>query len=488
MLLARVLARELGMTAVVATLAWFLLAGGLLNALAGYAQYGHVIPGFDFLVTRNATARVYGNIGHPNHYAAYLTMALCSVAYLYASGRMRAWSTIACAAWLLPALALSASRSPWFYLTIAAALAWMLFRSRREAGTRRLFVCSLGLLPGFVAAGLAASLWGGASSSAVAVTAEPVTSAQRLFDVAAGLAPRIELVAEAWQLFLSAPVLGAGWGQFAWHHFLHVAAVGATAAPGVYNHAHNIVLHLFAETGAIGGLLVMGAAVLWIADLKRIRLDLEWWWILALLAVLFAHSMVEYPLWYSYFLGVAAVLLGLGAQRAIRLKLPGFARLTVMVLMFAGWFNLVSVMHYYRDFERLVFLPDSRKAAKLDEKTFIDAIARIYSEPMLTPYVDLAVTFGFTMNEQNLPEKLALAGRVVRFAPISYLAYHQALLLALAGERETALRRFERAARAYPGDLGEVRSELSRLADRRPDVFAPLLELATSKNVELRAR
>jgi hypothetical protein len=394
---------------------------------------------------------------------------------------MRAWSAVACAAWLLPALALSASRSPWFYLTIAVALAWMLFRSRREAGTRRLFVCSLGLLPGFVAAGLAASLWGGPASSVVAATAEPVTSAQRLFEAAAGLAPRIELVAEAWQLFLSAPVLGAGWGQFAWHHFLHVAAVGATAAPGVYNHAHNIVLHLLAETGAIGGALVMGAAVLWIADLKRIRLDLEWWWILALLAVLFAHSMVEYPLWYSYFLGMAAVLLGLGAQRVIRLKLPGFARLTVTVLMFAGWFNLVSVMQYYRDFERLVFLPDSRKTANLDEKTFVEAIARIHREPLLTPYVELAVAFSLTMDDTKLADKLNIVDRAARFAPVSYVVYHQALLLALAGEREMALRRFEQAARAYPGDLGEIHSELARLAYRRPDVFAPLSNLAAAR-------
>jgi len=481
-LLARVLVRELGLAAVATTLAWFLLAGGILSALAGYAQHAHVTFGFDFLVTRKAAARVYGNIGQPNQFAAYLTMALCSAAYLYGCGRMRIWSAVACAAWLLPALALSGSRSPWLFLALVSVLIWFLLRARHEEEVReelrRVLAYTLGLLPGFILAGLVVSQWSGSASPAIAAATNAGTSTQRLFEVAAGLAPRIELSREAWQLFLSAPVLGVGWGQFAWHHFLHIAGEGVTTAPGVYNHAHNIVLHLLAETGTAGGVLAIGPIALWVADLRRVRLDLEWWWILALLMVLATHSMVEYPLWYSYFLGIAAVLLGVGAQRNFSLSLPGFARFTVTVLMLAGWFNLISIMQDYRSFEKLVFVPGSREAMKVDERTFAGAIARIHREPVLTPYVELAMAYGFTMDEQNLNDKLIFADRALRFAPVSYVAYHSALLLAVAGDGKAARNRFQQAARVYPQDLPEIRAELSKLAARRPDVFAPLLDLA----------
>ena len=473
-LLAGVLVRELGMAVIVTTLAWALLVGGLLNALAGYAQHYFAVQAPDVLVTRKMAERVYGNIGQPNHLAAYVTMALCSVAYLHGSGRMRAVGAVACAALLLPALALSGSRSPWFYLAIMAALSLLLYRARRDDSSKRLLVGCVCLIPGFVLAGLIVAQWGVAATTAVG---EPVTSAQRLFEAATGPAPRIQLAAEAWQLFMSVPVLGAGWGQFAWHHFVYVAATGAAAAPGVYNHAHNIVLHLLAETGVAGGLLVTGAAVLWLMDLRGIRLDLEWWWVLALLGVLGAHSMMEYPLWYSYFLGIAAVLLGLGAQRTIHLRLPGLARMTVAVLMLAGWLNLISVMPYYRDFERLVFLPGSPGVAQPDKKEFDEAIARAHREPILTPYVEFAVAFSLAVNEDKLTEKLDLITRAVRFAPVSYVAYRQSLFLALAGKRDAALERLGQAARVYPGDLPGVHAELAGLARSRPDAFTPLLEM-----------
>lgn len=477
-LLARVLVRELGMAAIAATLAWALLAGGLLNALAGYAQHYFAVQALDALVMRQVAGRVYGNVGQPNHFAAYVAMALCSVAYLYGSGRMRTVGAVTCAALMLPALALSGSRSPWFYLAIVAGLSLLLFRARRDAASKRLLASCLCLIPGFVLAGLIVAQWGAAASAAVG---EPVTSAQRLFEAAAGLAPRAQLAAEAWQMFLSAPVLGAGWGQFAWHHFTYVAATGAAAAPGVYNHAHNLVLHFLAETGAIGGLLVTGAAVLWLMDLRGIRLDLEWWWVLALLGIVGAHSMMEYPLWYSYFLGMAAVLLGLGAQRTVRLRLPGLARMTVAVLMLAGWFNLITVMPYYRDFERLVFLPGSPGVAQPDKKEFGEAIARVHREPLLTPYVELAVAFSLTVNEEKLMDKVDLIARAVQFAPVSYVVYRQALFLAVAGQREAALDRLGQAARVYPEDLPGVHAELAGLARRRPDVFTPLLDFATAR-------
>jgi O-antigen ligase len=487
MVLGRVLYRKLGMTAVATALAGFLLGGGLLSVLAGLLQHYHFFPALDFLVTPKMSPRVYGNLGQPNHFAAYVTLALCSAAYLHGSGRLHTGWAAACAVLLLPALVLSGSRGPWIYLALVAALALLLFQARRDAGSRKLLIFSLCLIPGIVIAGFVVGQGGVAVPSTAADPGGQVTSAQRLFEAAAGLDPRAQLAAEAWRMFLSAPVLGAGFGQFAWHHFLYAAETGATAAPGIYNHAHNLVLHLMAETGAAGALLVTGAAAIWLLDLRGVKRDLEWWWVLALLGILGAHSMMEYPLWHSYFLGIAAVLLGLGARRVVRLRLAGFARVTVACLMLAGWFNLVSVLPYYRDFERLVFLPAARSSSPVNEQAFIEAISRIHREPLLTPYVELAVAYSVAVSEEKLLDKLDLVSRAARFAPVSHVIQRQVLLLALAGEREAALRRLDQLARAYPAGLDEFHAELVELARRRPDAFSPLLEWTAAKLAQARA-
>jgi len=482
-LLGHVLRHELGIAAVAETLAWFMLAGGLLSALAGLLQHYQFSTPLDFLVARKSSAAVYGNLAQPNHYAAYLALALASAGYLYSRGGLRGVLAAACAVLFLPMLAFTGSRSPWLYLGLLAALALLLHRRWRDADSRKLAVFALCLLPGFVAAQWVVTL-----EFLVPAHGLQVTSAQRLFEVASGIEARLQLWREAWEMFLAAPVLGAGWGQFAWHHFLNQALTGANAAPGVFNHAHNIIMQLLAETGAIGAVLVVGAAATWLADLKRVKLDLEWWWLLALLAVVGTHSMLEYPLWYAYFLGVAALLLGLGAQRALSLRFAGAARFLVALGVLAGWVNLLAVLAPYRDFERLVFLPERGSSPQLEERLFAEAIGRIHREPLLTPYVELAVAYGITVTPERLKEKLDLNTRAMRFAPVDVVVYRQALLLALAGEHAAARGQLEQAMRVYPAELGNMLSQLDDLARRRPAEFAPLLELAAAKSAELRAR
>jgi O-antigen ligase len=484
--LGRVLARELGIASIAMTLAWFLLAGGLLSALVSFAQYFNFFPGSDFPVMSNTTARVYGNLGQPNHYAAYLAMAAGSLAYLHAAGRLRLPWVVACAALLLPALALSASRGTWIYFGLMAILAGLIAYARHDTASRRLLAVSLALAAAYIVAVLlVAPNEAAPAQSAVAGAGAGHDSARRVFESASGFDPRLQLATEAWRMFLSSPVLGAGFGQFAWNHFLFVAETGASAAPDVYNHAHNLVLQLMAETGTAGALLVVGAAMLWLVDLRGIRLDPDWWWLLALLGILGAHSMMEYPLWYSYFLGMAALLLGLGARRTVQLRLSGLARATVAAMLAVGWFNLVSLLPSYREFENLIFSPNAAELA--DERALVDGVLRAQTDPLLAPYAELVVAYGVKADEEQLREKLELVDRVIRFAPVWPVIYRQAQLLALAGEREAALRRIEQAARVYPGALGEMHSELAILAHRHPAEMAPLLELAAEILSERRA-
>ena len=479
-LLGHALGRGLTLDSIARTLAWFLLAGGLLNALIGLVQHYHVSTPFDFMVARKLIPMISGNLGQFNHYAAYVTLALASVAYLYCRGNLQGALATVCAALFLVVLALAGSRSTWLYLGAFIVLAVLLHRLRRDDGSRRIVVFACWLLPGFISAQWLVTL-------PFMVPGEGplmMTSGERLFHVASGFGRRLQLWGEAWQMFLGAPVFGAGYGQFAWHHFLHEASSGESAGPWVYNHAHNIVLQLMAETGIAGALIIMGAALAWLAGLRRVTFDPAWWWLLSLLAVIGIHSLLEYPLWYAYFLGMAALLLGLGSERVFILRLARVGHAVVGIGIIAGWLNLIGVLSPYREFERLVFSSEQRSPPVAAEQDFAQALASLYREPLLVPYVELAVAYGITPSKEKLTEKLELTARAVHFAPESVVTYRYALLLALAGRAEAAREQFVRALRVYPAQRPAVIAELENLARGHPVELTPLLELATSNFTE----
>ena len=474
------LGRELGLTAVADTVAWFALAGGMLSVAAGLIQHYEISMPMNFLVARQESAAVYGNVGQPNHYAAQLALALASIVYLFGRRRLGAVVVVLCVAAILLLMAFTGSRSPWLYLAAFTVLALLARRLNHDNESHRFARVAVWLLPGFLVAQGVATLIAPAQGL-------QVTSAQRVFQVASGIDARLQLWSDAWRMFFDAPILGSGWGQFSWHHFLGQGSTGPGAAPGLFNNAHNLALQLLAETGIIGFLIVIGPIVIWLLDLRKIEISPGWWWLLAMLAVIGIHSLLEYPLWYAYFLGPAALLAGAGAQRAVDIRFYRALQLTVGACILVGVLNLFGVLAPYRDFERLVFTPKGGNAG-VQDPTFESAIARVHREALLTPYVELAFAYGVAVSRDRLRDKLALTARAMHFAPVSVVVYRYALLLALAGKRAAALRQLERSMEAYPADRREVSKELEVLARTYPAEFTPLLELAAAKDAELRAR
>ncbi|HSC09205.1 MAG TPA: Wzy polymerase domain-containing protein, partial [Steroidobacteraceae bacterium] len=478
-LLGHALGRRLPLDAIATTLAWFLLAAGVLQVLIGLVQHYNVSTPFNFMITQRGEQGVYGNLAQINQYGASIALSLISVTYLCSRGSLVTAAAAACAALLLVALALAGSRSAWLYLAMLFVLALVVHRRLRNNASRRIAVFACMFPLGFVAA-----LWLVKLPMLLPTGGPPMMGpGERVFQIASGVGPRLELWGEAWQLFLTAPVLGAGLGQFAWHHFLHNdPASGATGS--VFSHAHNVVLQLMAETGVAGALIIVGAMLAWLVGLRRVRLDPAWWWLLSALAVIGIHSLLEYPLWYSYFLGPAALLLGLGAQQALPMRFPGAARAAVALSMLVGCVNLAAVILAYRDFERLVFSTEQHASPAPSDQAFADALTKVHDEPLLRPYVELAMAYAVSVDRVQLDEKLALVTRAMRFAPVHVVVFRQAQLLALAGRAEAAREQLERSLRAYPYELKTAVAELTTLARLYPSEMGPLLELAASKSAE----
>jgi O-antigen ligase len=476
------LRRRIGLEGIVTVLAWFLALGGVLGALFALLQHYQISDLPHTLIAPKRGALVYGNVAQHNHFASYSTLALASLAYLYAAKRLHWAGAAAAAAPLAYVIGLSGSRSALLFLAFLLALA-LLYAWRRGAGGGRLAACMALFIAGFaVTQWLAMQPWLESSGGTETVTDRLMGGEGS--SGASSISYRLQIAREAWGMFLQAPFLGVGWGQFPWHDFGYRALHGNSINSWPFNHAHNIGLHLLAETGLAGTLSIAAAALVWLGGLRRVTVDLPHWWLFALVGVIAVHSLLEHPLWYAYFLGMCAVVVGLlsGGNRTLRLERAG-PPLAALLLAVAALYAF-SLLHNYRDFERL-FAPG---AARPGSGEFAAVTSRAHRELLLAPYAELAIATAMNLDRERLAEKRELNTRVMRFAPTAGVVYRQAIWLALDGERESAERMLESASRVYPGDLANAIRIMNEASVRHPAELAPLIKLATKLSEQRAAR
>lgn len=100
----------------------------------------------------------------------------------------------------------------------------------------------------------------------------------------------------AWNAFLEAPLLGHGVGNFTTVYTDHFARYGLTEGLVFYptvSLPHNLVMHLLAETGLVGTLLILGPFI-WLG-VTILRHHPHRWLVVALTAPMVIHSQLEYP-------------------------------------------------------------------------------------------------------------------------------------------------------------------------------------------------
>jgi O-antigen ligase len=472
---------ELGLPTLVTALALFLLIGAELNTLAGVLQHYRWNTFLNPVITAKTSYAVYGNTAQPNHFADYLALGLVSLGLLYVRFGMRVWQIVLLASPMLFVLALSGSRSSWLYLLFASGLAW--FWQRRDPKLLPLFRYSALLLAGFAIMHLVVQIpWlSGAGGS--------VTTAERLFGENASGGIRLFLWKEAALIFAQYPLLGAGFGQFAFQHLQLADTLQNVAVTGLYNNAHNLVMQIAAEGGLVGLLILLGALGLWFwhGVVRGAQFTLYHWWGYAVLAVLGIHSLLEYPLWYAYFIGVAALLLGAFDTTSYRLELQRLGRLSVALILVMGALSLVQIVQgYQRLGNALVMRGMASKDARYVQRTR-DELLAVHEYALLSSYSELFIASMMDPSADHLKEKLDLNTRALRFIPIAPLTYRQAWLLAHSDRPDEAKTQLGHAIWSYPHEFAQAKGELEELARKDPARFSALLEFATRKYEEYRS-
>ncbi len=468
--------------------AWAISIGALVSALIGLFQFLGLQ--FDGLVAPMAARRVHGNLAQSNLYASYLCLGLFSVCCLAATRRMH--PVIAAAAVLLLVLGahLSGQRGVWVYSLTGLLLAGWTFHQTRSGHTKTLAVWVAGVLAAMLllAATLTVLLQDGSFFGAS--VPEHETGFGRILSDHGGVSQRQSTWLAAWRMFESAPVSGVGYGAFAWNYFLSKGQLPAGLPEEIVDNGHNILLHLLAEFGLPGALVLFAATGLWLAPYLR-----EWWfrkprlgdtegvygwWLLTLLSVLALHSLSEYPLWYAYFLGLFALLVGAGDVAVWRFRPPGSSKRIVPFSVIAAGVVMLwvlgSVFFDYRRVERL----GVESAAGLGNQEVVIEAARISQTSLFGNLVELGLSRTIALDDQALDAKLALNGRVLRTFPAPDVAFRQSALYALRGDLVSAYGLWDLAAAAYPARAASVAGALARAALGEKKL-EPLVEYAASR-------
>jgi O-antigen ligase len=468
-----------GIEKLATVLAIFLLTGAELSALIGVLQHYQWHTPLDAVIVMQISPSVYGNLAQPNHFADYIALGLASLGLLFQQRKLKAAHAILLAAPLLFVLALSGSRSSWLYLLLMAGLAW--WWARRDVAMRPLLRYAVLLVAGFVLMNVVAQMSFKLGADSGTDTLQRIIAHSGGGETSGSI--RLYMWHEAVLIFLQSPWLGVGFGQFAWHHFELLPSLRGSNINGLYNNAHNLIFQLAAETGIAGLLALFASAAVWLYGLRRATSGAAHWWGYSALGVLAIHSLLEYPLWYAYFLAVAALLLGAFDETRYRLSLPGLWRIALWVMLVAG---LVSLVHLRNDYQRIkgtmAIDPAASGVAEANQRA-IKGLLQVEQGSLLSPYADLFIVPLAEVNADRIKQKIALGNNAMHFTPIAPIVYRQAFFLAQDGQIEAARQLLEQAIWSYPENK-DARKQLHDLAEKDPAHFSALLEFVNQKEQE----
>jgi O-antigen ligase len=419
--------------------------------------------------------RLWGNLNQPNHQATVHGLGLAALMYLMI---VRRWPVVACvlaAIWILAGVILTGSRTGVVHLGLASVLGLLLMcfdPDDARARPRRIVVAviSLMLLPAYF------------GMQPLVLEASRLFD-WKLFDAVARLeqgdagSARAALWSHAWAMFRAHPWFGVGWMEFGFEQWRQLRAVGMKVE--LAQQAHNQLLDLLAKTGIVGAGWVAGTLGLWWWRVMRrhvftteqphsrsaVLLGLAW------LAMLCAHSMLEYPLHYLYFFLLFCFLLGwlepcccsLRGAAAHVAAWRGWAIVAVLV----GSLGLAAVMLDYRRAE------DVSRAAVFDP--LVPERPRFWFRDV-AEHRQIA---RMPITRVNAEDALARHHRALHVLPTTVLIQRTALLTAMQGDQQQAQEMLHDLPYYYWVSAENERLQLTRLcatlpvADR-PRPYCPL--------------
>jgi O-antigen ligase len=446
---------QVGLDRAVTILAWMILAGGTLQMLTGLAQYFNVSGALASLVEMKQGASIHGNINQRNHFATLITLASFALLYLHATNQVNRMLTAALIIAFSLVLALSSSRAAAAYIVAGLLLSLLSYRATKTPVHYRLLQGSALFLVSFLLIQIFLPFLNNWLQQLLSIMGldtgsfEALAGLQR--NAAEGIDIRVSEWHKAWLMFLESPIWGIGIGNYGWYSFNYQALPEFSAIPKaeVFQHSHNLFMQVIAELGIAGLFLLLFIFFKWLRQVLPHWKNSSYWFILALLLVLFIHSNVEYPLWYSYFLGLAAILIGLGSEKAQSITFtPWLGQFVAGVALFMSGAILAITFLGFQDISRvnqLIIATTPQQASA--------TLYAISKNPLLAPWAEAAIAQHGAPDRNMLNSQLAMTNRVMQHRPTPIAVNRQIIYLALAGKSTEASSLMKKAFIVYPTDF-----------------------------------
>ena len=445
---------------------WIALAcavGGIFNVNVQLAQLLGIEKFFPFMSALSGKQPPFGNINQSNHTAAYLGMALSSVLYLRSTGRLSWIGTSLAALILISGLALTGQRSAIVYTVLPLALTLLSWKTLPTSHRKTLLWISCAVPVMFVIVNLLIE-------HAATQDTSPITmlGVKSLYD------NRGDFWRHALAMFAQHPLLGVGFDQFWPAYFDQLENLPAQGeAP---NNPHNLIAALLSETGLLGSLVVLLPLLLWLGRTRFAARSTIEWLALIQISIIGFHSLIEYPLWYSYFLIIFAFWLGAADRRNWPLSLPQPRALAVLLLLVSGAVLTDVAMRYQALRNTIWSVPHASMA---DMPRFISPKPQALDSLRGHWFFEREVLFWtpdlITISTDHLAEKIALTEQAMKVAPTSRALYSQVLLRMLNHQPDEAARLLKRAQQVYPGRYQEMQLALPYAAKKWPEIFTPVM-------------
>lgn len=395
--------------------AWCFLLGAVLSGLIAVAQWLGVGGGI-WIVDLPPSGRPFANFGQPNNLALMLMLGLVAAWYLFEVRFTGAFFSAFVSAFLLFAVALSQSRTPWVF-AVAASIFWICkCRSVGKLSTSYLLVW-------IALYGILIFVLPYVSDLLFLSSADPLQRASAL--------ERLDMWSQLFYAVIKGPLWGYGWNQ------VSVAQVSVTLTYPVgmpTEHSHNILLDFLVWNGpVIGGMLIVFSTggLIWLG--LRVR-TIEG--VLALVAggALITHGMLEYPLEYAFFLLPLGLILGAVSKECsakIILRIPkwfsGGLTVLAVAVMALVWseYRVIEDSHRQMRFEN----------ARLAEWQGGGATPEVLILTQLREYLRFARTFP---HPDMSDEELEWMRKVAYRYPYPSSIYRYALASGLNGKTQQA--------------------------------------------------
>lgn len=294
----------------VTVIAWAALIGATIQAIYGFLQYTGQAANLSSLIlfVDSQGTNIFGNVGQKNDYVDFLSLGIFALTYLFFTRQVKLLVYIVYTLFFAFVITVNTSRTSFTYFIFAILTSVAFYYYNRKDAAQKTLNQRVLLILTCLCIGLLV-IEAGLPKLIELISGHEATSGLYRFGADSVGQSTYRRFYEWYKdiiIFLQHPLWGIGWYQYPHEaiklmlteRFMYIPANSA-----LYTHSHNSPLNILAETGIAGFSITMvyGFAYSLYKMFKQFN-NHATLFISFMLLTIFAQSLFQYPLWYSYFL------------------------------------------------------------------------------------------------------------------------------------------------------------------------------------------